>query len=306
MAILFFGTPDFAVPSLNALLDAGEDISLVVTQPDRRKGRDRSPSPTAVKKAATAKRIQVLQPMTVKDSVFFNSVSAQQPEFIVVVAYGQVLPSELLQVPSRGCINVHASLLPAYRGAAPIQWSLINGDQKTGITTMLMDPGLDTGDILLSQEIAILDDDNTITLSHSLAYMGASLLVKTIHGIRDGSVSPRPQQNTPSYAPPLKKEGGRITWDRNARDLFNFVRGMYPWPGAFSSFRARSIKFLDTRPSEGNGEPGKIASLSSDTFQIGTGNGLLSIIKVHPEGKSVMDARSFMNGYRIREGETFV
>lgn len=306
MAILFFGTPEFAVPSLVALLDAGEEVTLVVTQPDKRKGRSSTLSPPPVKKIAVEKRIPVLQPVSIREGSFIDSVRDQNPEFIIVVAYGRILPPELLDIPSRGCINVHASLLPSYRGAAPIQWSLINGDSTTGVTTMVMDSGLDTGNILLQQKVIISENDNTSTLSEKLSLAGAGLLVETLHGIRKDSVLPRPQEGPFSLAPPLKKKDGQIDWNKSAYELFNFIRGMFPWPGAFSSFRERYIKILEACPSEGAGKPGTISSFTSDAIRVGTGKGILSILKVQPEGKSALDARSFMNGYRLREGEIFV
>jgi len=306
MAILFFGTPDFAVPSLIALLDAGEEVSLIVTQPDKRKGRSKTPSVPPVKSLALERGIPVLQPVSIKEPSFLQDIKDQGPEFIVVVAYGKILPPDLLTIPSRGCINVHASLLPSYRGAAPIQWSIINGESVTGVTTMLMDSGLDTGDILLQKSVPISEKDSASTLSKTLSETGAALLVETIQGIRSGSVHPKPQEGPFSLARPLEKKDGRIDWSKSSHEIFNFIRGMFPWPGAFSYFRDRYIKILEAAPGKGSGIPGRISSLSSDTFQVGTGNGLMSILKVQPEGKSALDARSFMNGYRIREGETFV
>lgn len=305
MRIVFFGTPAFAVPSLNALFQAGEEVIGVVTQPDKRKGRDHMPSPPPVKELALNEGVKVLQPANIKDPLFLNELSGMQPEIIVVVAYGKILPPQILNLPPNGCINVHASLLPKYRGAAPIPWAIINGEKKTGITTMLMDEGLDTGDIILQEETEITDSDNAETLSKRLSEIGAYLLIRTINGIKDGSTKPVPQVGDPSYAPPFKKEDGRINWSKSAREIFNFVRGMYPWPGAYCYLNKERIKIIKVKMLEDSGSPRRIEKASEGELIIGTGEGLISIIELQPEGKKPMSAGAFLLGRQLKEGMFF-
>lgn len=312
MAIIFFGTPQFAVPSLKALIDEKEDVALIVTQPDRVKGRGHILSAPPVKELALSNNIKVVQPNKIRDENFYGELRAINPEFIVVVAYGKILPEEILNLPRFGCINVHASLLPKYRGAAPIQWALINGEKITGITTILMDKGLDTGDMLLKAELEIRDDDNSETLSKKLSELGAKTLIKTIKGIREGKIKPVPQTGEATYAPPLKKEDGKIDWNRGADELFNFVRGMYPWPSAFCYFNNERIKIIKVRSQKSEvrnqkeAVPGRIAKASDGELVVETGKGLLLIEELQPEGKKVMPASAFLAGRKIREGyETF-
>jgi methionyl-tRNA formyltransferase len=303
MHIAFFGTPSFAIPSLTALIQS-EEIIVVVSQPDKRKGRDRISSPPPVKKLALERGIKILQPPNINDPVFIDKLSNPLPEIIVVVAYGKILPVQILKLPPHGCINVHASLLPKYRGAAPIQWAIINGEKKTGITTMLMDEGLDTGDILLQEETEISDDDNTDTLSKRLAEMGALVLMKTIRGLKNKSIQPSPQVGFPSYAPPFKKEDGRITWSKTAVEIFNFIRGMYPWPCAYCYLNKKRIRITKVKVLEGSGLPGRIEK-SGQEFIVGTGDGLISIIELQPEGKKLMSAKAFLHGRRVIKGAFF-
>jgi methionyl-tRNA formyltransferase len=304
MRIVFFGTPLFAVPALEAISGSGEEVAAVVTRPDKRRGRDRLPSPTPIKEVAAEKGIEVLQPKSIKDPDFFDRLSAMKPEIIVVVAYGKILPAQILELPSHGCVNVHASLLPKYRGAAPIQWAIINGEKKTGITAMLMDKGLDTGDVLLQEETDIYDEDNAGTLGRRLADVGASLLIETIEKIKDGSVRPVPQEGPPSYAPPLRKEDGRINWSDDAIDIFNLVRGLYPWPCAYCYLNKERIKIIKTKALDGSGMAGRIEK-AGDELVVGTEKGLLSILELQPQGKRLMTAREFLAGRRLREGVFF-
>jgi methionyl-tRNA formyltransferase len=305
MRIVFFGTPAFAVPSLNALLQSGEEIVAVVTQADKRRGRNRTPSPPPVKEFAMHHDIRILQPAKIKDPAFLNELFPMRPEIIIVVAYGKILPPSILILPPYGCINVHASLLPKYRGAAPIQWALMNGEKKTGVTTMLMDEGLDTGAVILQEETEIADEDNAETLSKRLSDIGASLLVKTMQGLKNSSLKPMPQSGTPSYAPPLKKENGRIDWSKGAAEIFNFVRGMYPWPCAYCHFRQERIKITRVRVINGSGIPGRVEKVSKEELIVGTGKERLSIIELQPEGKRPMAAGAFLQGRRIQEGNFF-
>lgn len=304
MRIIFFGTPSFAVPSLEALLQSEEEVVAVVTQPDKRKGRDRLSSPPPVKELAVDKGMKVLQPARIKESVFIDELKSMNPEIIVVVAYGKILPSQILRLPQHGCINAHASLLPKYRGAAPVQWAIINGEKKTGITTMLMDEGLDTGDILLQEETEISDEVTAETLSRRLSDIGAALLIKTIKKIKDGSLKPIPQEGSPSYAPPLKKEDGRLNWARTARDIFNFVRGMYPWPSAYCYLNKERIKITRVKALEGSGIAGRVEKADEEII-VGTGGGLISIIELQPEGKRLMTAKDFLQGRRLKVGIFF-
>ena len=301
MRIVFFGTPLFAVPSLNALLESQEAVVAVVTQPDKRKGRDRILSPPPVKELALRKGVSVLQPKSLKDLLFLDELYKLKPEMIVVVAYGKILPPQILELPPHRCINVHASLLPKYRGAAPIQWAIIKGEKKTGITTMLMDQGMDTGDILLQEETEVYDDDNSETLGKRLADIGGSLLIKTIQKVKEGSVRPVPQTGTSSYAPPLKKEDGRIDWSNAAVGIFNFVRGMYPWPCAYCYLNGERIKITQAKALDGHGIAGRVEKAGEELL-VGTGKGLISVIQLQPQGKRLMTAKEFLMGRRLKKG----
>jgi len=305
MRIVFFGTPQFAVPSFNALIKAGEEIIAVVTQPDKKKGRGHLLSQPPVKELSVSNGIRVLQPVKIKDTAFLNELSSIKPELIVVVAYGRILPESILTLPLLGCVNVHASLLPKYRGAAPIPWAIIDGEKTTGVTTMLMDHGLDTGDILLQEELEIIAEDTTETLSGKLSELGASLLLKTIKGIGDGSIKPEPQTGEATYAPVIKKEDGRIIWSKRATELFNFVRGMYPWPGAYCYLNKERIKLIRVTAIDGSGKAGRIEKAQKGEFVVGTDEGLLSIIELQPEGKNIMSAKAFLHGRNIKEGTYF-
>lgn len=305
MRIVFFGTPLFAVPSLKALIQAGEEISAVVTQPDRKKGRGHLLSQSPVKELSVKNGINVLQPEKMNDAAFLNELSSIKPELIVVVAYGKILIEEILRLPALGYINVHASLLPKYRGAAPIAWAIINGEKKTGITTMLMDKGLDTGDILLQEELEISDEDTTETLSIRLSELGASLLLKTISRIRDGSLKPQRQSGEATYAPIIKKEDGLVNWSKTAAELSNFVRGMHPWPGAYCYLNREMIKLVRVKAIAGSGMTGRIEKAHNSEFIAGTGSGLLSIVELQPQNKKVMPASAFLQGRSIKEGTYF-
>jgi methionyl-tRNA formyltransferase len=303
MRIVFFGTPFFALPTLKALLHS-EEVIAVITQPDKRKGRDHMSSPPPVKEFALDNGLKVLQPASIKEPIFLDELRGMNPEIIIVVAYGKILPLQILSLPEHGCINVHASLLPKYRGAAPIQWAIINGEKKTGVTTMLMDKGLDTGAILLQKDTYIYDDDDAGTLSRRLADTGASLIIETINKLKEGVLKPSLQEGEPSYAPPLKKEDGRLNWERTAGDIFNFVRGMYPWPCAHCYLNKERIKITKVKNIEGTGVAGRIEK-AGEQLIVGAGEGLISIIELQPEGKRLMTAKDFLQGRRIKEGTFF-
>ncbi|MFN3740013.1 MAG: methionyl-tRNA formyltransferase [Thermodesulfovibrionales bacterium] len=300
MSLIFFGTPEFAVPSLKALIDAGEEVSLVVTQSQKFK-RNGTPIPIPVKELAIRKAIPVLQPEKIRDPEFIDLIKKHNPEFIIVVTYGKILPPEILRIPQRYPINVHASLLPRYRGAAPIQWAIIRGERFTGITTMLMDEGLDTGDILLQEKIEIKDDEDAVGLSKRLSELGAQLLLKTISGIRNSEIKPVPQEGEPSYAPPLKKGDGLIDWKKTAREIYNLIRGTVPWPCAETFLKGERLIILKAAVVDGKGIPGRIEEVEG-RFLIGTGDGLLNILELKPEGKRAMDGLSFLRGRRIERG----
>ncbi|MCE5194209.1 MAG: methionyl-tRNA formyltransferase [Nitrospiraceae bacterium] len=305
MRIVFFGTPLFAVSSLNKLIEAGEDVIAVVTQADKKKGRGKILSESPIKETALKKGIRVLQPLGMKDENFFDKLQILKPELIVVVAYGKILPEKILNLPCMGCVNVHASILPKYRGAAPIQWTIINGEKTTGVTTMLIDKGLDTGDILLQKELAITRDDTTESLSIKLSELGASLLLETIDKLKNGSIRPLKQPDEATYAPIIKKEDGLIIWSRKSEELYNFIRGMHPWPGAYCYLRNERIKLIKVESIEGSGTPGRIEKIGKNNLIVGTGSGLISIVELQPEGKGMMPAGAFIQGRDIKEGMYF-
>jgi methionyl-tRNA formyltransferase len=302
MRIVFFGTPSFAVPSLEKLLSSGKEISAVITQIDKKKGRGQAIAQSAIKKFAESKGLNIIQPEKIKDKSFIDNLSLIKPDFIVVVAYGKILPGEILSIPRHGCINVHASLLPKYRGAAPIQWAIINGEKITGVTTMLMDQGLDTGNILLQKEIGIENSDTSETLSEKLAEAGSLLLIDTINKLQNKDLIPIKQAGGMTYAPIIKKQDGLINWKKSAVELFNFVRGMYPWPSAYCHINKERIKLIEAAVVNGAGKAGRIEKAQKHELLIGTGNGLLSILKLQPEGKKVMEAEAFIQGRKITEG----
>lgn len=302
MSIIFFGTPEFAVPSLRELIAFGEEIALVVTQTDKAKGRGHKLTPPPVKTFALEAGLRVLQPVKLREEKFLKELASIRPEFIVVVAYGKILPKAVIEMPQRGCINVHASLLPKYRGAAPIAWAIINGEEKTGVTTMLMDEGLDTGPVLLQCETGIARDDTAGSLGQRLSELGASLLIETIRGIRHGHVTPVPQTGEPGYAPPLSKEDGLIDWSRGAVEIARFVRGMQPWPGAFCFINGERVVLLKTEPLEGKGVPGTVYGVGKGNLIVGTGRGLLLIRELQPSGKKPMPASAFIHGRKLAEG----
>ncbi|MBI5632030.1 MAG: methionyl-tRNA formyltransferase [Nitrospirae bacterium] len=307
MKIVFFGTPDFAVPSLKKLIESGEDVVSVVTQPDRVKGRGHTLSAPAVKEYAIAEGIPVLQPAGIRSEEFLRTIAGMKPDMIVVVAYGRIIPPDMLALPQKGCINVHASLLPKYRGAAPIQWSIVRGEKKTGVTTMLMDSGLDTGDILLMEETEILPEDNAMTLGNRLSEMGADLLIATIRGIVSGAVRPVSQAGESSYAPIIRKEDGKIGWSSTTTEIFNLIRGMYPWPGGQCAFEGEKITIIKSRVAAADsGETaGSIVKIQDDELHVGTGKGILALMELKPEGKKTMTGAAFARGRHIREGMQF-
>lgn len=308
MHLIFCGTPEFAVPSLERLIAEKFAIDLVVTNLDEPSGRGYELKPPPVKQAALRAGLPVYQPAKLKDPATVEFLSPLRPDAIVVVAYGHILPQWMIDLPRLGCINVHASLLPKYRGAAPIQWSLIRGETVTGVTTMRIDVGLDTGDIFLKREVAIHDEDTAETLGARLSLAGADLQIETLRGLERGDLSAQPQDHAQAtLAPILKKEDGRIDWRLPALDIWNRVRGLRPWPGAFTAFRGKTLHiWTAARPAAGETaalEPGTLAAERS-RLRIACGQGtLLEVTELQLEGRKRLAARDFLNGVKPAAGE---
>lgn len=300
------GTPDFAVPPLLALHAADVQVSLVVTQPDRPKGRGRILAPPPVKETALQLGYPVAQPPKVRDAAFVPRLKALKPDFFVVVAFGQILPAHVLQIPAHGAVNIHASLLPKYRGPAPIQWALIRGERQTGVTTMLMDRGVDTGDILLQRKIPIEADETAGRLHHRLSRMGADLLVETLAGLIRGSIRPQAQKHDrATYAPMLKKKDGHLHWHRPAAHLDALVRAMTPWPGAFCYLDGRMLKILKAHPIarvETQAPPGTVVEGFPDELRIAADPGILVIEELQGASGKRMPARDFLRGHPVAAG----
>lgn len=306
LRVIFMGTPEFACPTLQKLIDRGEQVVAVVTQPDRPKGRGQRLMSPPVKELATRHAIPVYQPARVRDQAFIEIIRELVPDVIVVVAFGQILPKPLLDIPPLGCINVHASLLPRYRGAAPLNWCIINGEHETGVTTMLMDVGLDTGPMLLRQSTAIDENEDIVSLHDRMSAMGAGLLSETLDGLSRGTIVPQEQDGSRScYAPMLKKEDGRINWYRDARSIHNQVRGLAVWPGAYAVLDGQALKVYRTRIAEGTGLPGTVLRADRQGIEVACLQGSLIIEEVQLAGKKRLDAASFLAGYEIPAGALF-
>ncbi|MCF8051905.1 MAG: methionyl-tRNA formyltransferase [Desulfobacterales bacterium] len=303
--IVFMGTPDFGVPALKALHGAGYPISLVLTQPDRPKGRGRKTVPSPIKKAAEDLGLSVFQPASLKNAEAVERISAAAPAYIVVIAFGQILPKSILAIPRCGAVNVHASLLPKYRGAAPIQWAIVNRETETGVTTMLMDEGLDTGDILLAARTKIEENDTAGSLHDRLAAMGADLIVQTLRGLASGTISPVAQDpEIASYAPMLKKEDGRIDWQKSPEELEAFVRGMDPWPGAFTTLDGKRLRIFRLAPARRTEEqaPGTVIQGFPDELRVAAGSRAVSILEVQGESGKRLDIADFLRGKTVTAG----
>jgi len=306
MRVLFMGTPGFAVPSLAALADAGEELIGVVTQPDRPKGRGERVASSPVKDWAVAKDVPLYQPNKVRDSGFIKQLNDLSPDLIAVVAFGQILPKALLEIPRNGCINVHASLLPKYRGAAPINWAIIRGEQETGVTTMLMDEGMDTGPILLQERLSIESDDTAGSLSERMQVIGAKLLIRTIAELKAGRVKPKAQDsNQATIAPILKKEDGLIRWDQSAQAIVNRVRGLVPWPVAYTFYGLErwqlwKVSALDTLIKHAT--PGEILEVRKDGVLVAAADRAVLIEELQPENKRRMKVRDYLAGHILQTG----
>ena len=305
MRIVFMGTPDFAVPSLEALLKSDDEVVGIVTQPDRPKGRGQILAASPVKEVALREHIPILQPTKMKDPEFLAALAAWKPDLIAVAAFGRILPPVILAMPPKGCFNVHGSLLPKYRGAGPIQWAIINGETETGITTMLMDEGMDTGSMLLQEKISIAADDTAGSLSPRLAALGGRLLVETLAHLKAGTLVPRPQDHSQAtMAPLLKKEDGVIDWSMPATVLANRVRGLTPWPGAYTFLGpdrwviSRAYALNDI-PSVA---PGHIVVVMKDAIHVATGHGTLSIMELQPANSRRMSAAQYLTGHPVQVG----
>jgi methionyl-tRNA formyltransferase len=308
MILVFCGTPRFAVPTLEKLVAAGHSVRLVVAQPDRPSGRGMQLATSPVKDAALRLGLTVAQPATIKNNEDLRAeLSAISPDAIIVVGYGRIIPQWMIDLPRLGNLNSHASLLPKYRGAAPIQWAIANGETRTGVTTMRIDAGLDTGDILLQQEVSISPEDTADSLGPILASTGAELMLETLEGLETGKLQPVPQDDShASLAPILKKEDGRMDFSRTADELFNRLRGFQPWPGAFTTFRTKNLHVHRAHSVQGPGtmKSGVLAVEAAGCLLVGCGGGTsLDLIELQLEGKRRMTAKEFINGYRLKTGD---
>jgi len=302
--LVFCGTPQFAVPTLEKLVQAGFKVQLVLTQPDRPKGRGLGLVSSPIKQAAERLGLPIYQPEKIKQNEELRAKLTEiAPAAIIVVGYGRIIPKWMLELPQQGNINLHASLLPKYRGAAPIQWAIANGEQVTGVTTMRINEGLDTGDILLQKDFAILDEDTAETVSPRLAAIGADLMIETLRALSEGTIAPSPQKDDEAtLAPILKKEDGKIDFSRSAQEIYNRLRGFQPWPGAFTTFRGKSLNITAAKLSAEKVPPAELQTNAH--LLVGCGNSTtLELLEVQPEGKKRISARDFMHGYRPERGE---
>jgi len=300
------GTPDFSVPALDAVHAAGHDIVLVVTQPDKPRGRGRKLDAPPVKKSAIRLRRPVIQPVSLRDETIRQTLRTAQADFFVVVAFGHILTQTVLDMPKHGCINVHASLLPRYRGPAPIHWAVINGEKETGVTTMMMEKGLDTGDILLKAAEPVAADDTAGSLHDRLAVLGARLLCQTLDGFAEGTIRRVPQDHSlATYAPLLKKTDGLIDWQKPATLIESFIRGMNPWPGAFTFWGNRRLKIFRTEATAAatTAPPGTIIKSAANELTVATGQGRLAILEIQEASGSRLPVSEFLRGFRIAPGD---
>ena len=308
MKLVFCGTPRFAVPTLEKLVTGGLEVPLVVTQPDKPRGRGLELAPSPVKSRALELGLPVVQPDKIKNNEEFRAqLAALEPQAIVVVGYGRIIPPWMIDLPPLGNINLHASLLPKYRGAAPIQWAIAMGETVSGVTTMRIDAGLDTGDILLQKEIPIAPGDTAEALAPRMAAIGSDLMIETLRGLSAGTIQPRPQDHSrATLAPILKREDGLIDFQRTAAEITNRLRGFQPWPGAFTTFRGKQLQVWQAKPAAAALPPGEI-KVEGERLLVGCRqNTALELLEVQPEGKKRMAARDFVHGYHPRAGERFL
>lgn len=307
MKVIFMGTPDFSVGTLEALIEAGHEVSLVVTQPDKPKGRGGKMQYTPVKEVAVAHNIPVYQPKRIREPECIEELRKYNADIMVVIAFGQILPKEILEMTPYGCVNVHASLLPSYRGAAPIQWAVINGEKVSGVTTMQMNEGLDTGDMLLKVEIPLDEKETGGSLHDKLAEAGARLCVETLDALKAGTVTPEKQGDSPTaYAKMLDKHMGKIDWKMSAKEIERLIRGLNPWPSAYTRWNEndKGMKIWEAEVAEGQTDKaaGTVVEVAKDGFFVQTGDGLLKITALQIPGKKRMDAAAFLRGYQMETG----
>jgi len=303
MRIIFMGTPDFAVSSLKALIESEHDVIAVVAQPDKPKGRGHKLTAPPTKILAEQYNIPVLQPEKIKTDEFLKELEKLNPDVICVTAYGKIIPKSILELPEYGCINVHPSLLPQYRGAAPINWTIVRGEKVTAVTIMQMDEGMDSGDILLVREVAISDEDDAGTMFEKLSHIGGEMLVETIGLLAEGKLDPVKQdESLVTYAPMLKKSDGEINWEKSATDIHNLVRGLNPWPGTFTKLGNKTLKIFKTKIVEGQGKPGEVVLSSKNDLHIATADGALQILELQIEGGKRLDIKAFITGHQIEKG----
>ncbi len=306
MKIIFMGTPDFSVPTLEALLASEHEVAAVVTQPDKPKGRGKEIHMSPVKECALKHNISVYQPIRARDEAFVEEMRVLHPDAMVVIAFGQILPKSLLELPKYGCINIHASLLPKYRGAAPIQWAVINGDEETGITTMLMDVEMDTGDMLEKKVVRLNPDETGGSLFDRLSLLGGDLILSTLDKLEKGEITPQPQEHEKAtYVKKISKSMGDIDWTLDAVSIERLVRGLNPWPSAFTRLNGKMLKIWEAKVLEDlkKQDPcGSVISADADGLKVQTGKGILCITSLQMEGKKRMDTAAFLRGYPVEPG----
>lgn len=305
MNIVFMGTPEFAVKSLDKLIEKGYRVNTVITQPDRPRGRGNVVQASPVKSRALENNISVVQPERIRTPGVIRALKDLNPDIIIVVAYGQLLPKEIIELPKFGCINVHASLLPKYRGAAPINWCIIKGENISGVTTMYMDEGMDTGDILLSQHTPIGDHETAGQLHDRLGDIGAELLIQTIEGIKRDNLCRKVQDHgAATYAPPLNRNTGKVDWKGSAQDIYNLIRGTNPWPGCYTCYGEQRMKLWDARVSDSTSEgtPGKVVEIVPKGLSVQTGKGKLLIMEIQMPSSKRMAMKEYLKGNPIKLG----
>ncbi|HIT14371.1 MAG TPA: methionyl-tRNA formyltransferase [Candidatus Scatomonas merdigallinarum] len=306
MRVIFMGTPDFSVGALKALAENGYEIAGVVTQPDKPRGRGKASAMTPVKEAALELGLTVYQPSRVREQSFMDTVRALNPDVIVVSAFGQIIPKALLELPRYGCVNIHASLLPKYRGAAPIQWAVMDGEPVSGVTIMQMDEGLDTGDMLAKTEVPLEPDETGGSLFDKLSRAGAELLIRTLPALEQGTLTPekQPLESPTAYARMIRKEDGRIDWNLEAEAIERRIRGLNPWPSAYTELTGKILKIwrAEVLPKESGQTPGTVTEAGKGGFCVQTGKGVLRLLEVQLEGKKRMDAQAFLRGFHAAPG----
>ena len=306
MRVIFMGTPDFSVGALKALAENGYEIAGVVTQPDKPRGRGKASAMTPVKEAALELGLTVYQPARVREQSFMDTVRALNPDVIVVSAFGQIIPKALLELPRYGCVNIHASLLPKYRGAAPIQWAVMDGEPVSGVTIMQMDEDLDTGDMLAKTEVPLEPDETGGSLFDKLSRAGAELLIRTLPALEQGTLTPekQPLESPTAYARMIRKEDGRIDWNLEAEAIERRIRGLNPWPSAYTELTGKILKIwrAEVLPKESGQAPGTVTEAGKGGFCVQTGKGVLRLLEVQLEGKKRMDAQAFLRGFHAAPG----